>query len=109
MGVLWSVNPDVDTLGRTVVRAFTYLAENVKSYPGRRGVASGLGNPGAMSALNFLTDLYATYDKKDLTAQIVESEFKKAFPDAYSEDVFVEPGFECPYDKDIKVISPLLT
>ncbi|VUZ57741.1 unnamed protein product [Hymenolepis diminuta] len=102
VGILWSVNPEVDTLGRTVARAFTYLAENVKSYPGRRGVSSGLGNPGAMSALNFLTDLYATYDKKDFTAQIVESEFKRAFPDAYSEDVFVEPGFECPYDKDIE-------
>nr|CDS32366.1 UDP glucose:glycoprotein glucosyltransferase 1 [Hymenolepis microstoma] len=102
LGVLWSVNPEIDTLGRTLARAFVYIAENMKSYPGRRGLPSGLGNPGAMIALNFLTDLYSTYDEKDLTAQIVESEFKKAFPDAYYEDIFVEPGFECSYDKDIK-------
>ncbi|VDO12597.1 unnamed protein product [Rodentolepis nana] len=102
LGVLWSVNPEIDTLGRTVARTFTYLAENMKSYPDHRGLPSGLGNPGAMTALNFLTDLYSTYDKKDLTAEIVELEFKKAFPEAYYEDIFVEPGFECSYDKDIK-------
>ncbi|KAM7540782.1 hypothetical protein Aperf_G00000023124 [Anoplocephala perfoliata] len=102
VGILWSVNPEVDSVGRSLARVFTYLAANAKTYPDRRGTVSGLGNPGAMTALNFLTDLYAAFDETVLTTEIVESAFKKAFPDAYSEDIFVEPGFECSLDIDIK-------
>ncbi|VDD80862.1 unnamed protein product [Mesocestoides corti] len=105
IGLLWSVNPEVDSIGRTIARVFNYLTANVKTYPDRRGFASGLGNPGAMTALNFLTDLYAKSDngKEDLmTHAFIESEFRANFPEAYSEDVFVKPGLECAYDADIK-------
>ncbi|KAL5111563.1 UDP-glucose:glycoprotein glucosyltransferase 1 [Taenia crassiceps] len=105
IGILWSVNPDVESVSRSMVRAFNYLTSNVKTYPNRRGVALGLGNPGAMTALNFLTDLYANSnngDKDLLTSEFVVTEFESNFPEAYHEDVFVEPGFECLYDAEIK-------
>ncbi|VDM17267.1 unnamed protein product [Hydatigera taeniaeformis] len=105
IGLLWSVNPETESVSRTMVRAFNYLASNVKTYPNRRGVALGLGYPGAMTALNFLTDLYANSNNGDtslLTSDFVEAEFENNFPEAYLEDIFVEPGFECPYDSEIK-------
>lgn len=106
IGLLWSVNPEAESVSRSMVRAFNYLASNFKTYPSRRGVTLGLGNPGAMTALSFLTDLYASSnngDKDLLTSEFVETEFASNFPEAYHEDVFVEPGFECPYDSEIKV------
>ncbi|EUB64911.1 UDP-glucose:glycoprotein glucosyltransferase [Echinococcus granulosus] len=105
IGLLWSVNPEVESVSRSMVRAFNYLASNVKTYPNRRGVTPGLGNPGAITALNFLTDLYANSnngDKDLLTNDFVKTEFESSFPEAYHEDVFVEPGFQCPYDAEIK-------
>uniref|UniRef100_A0A0R3WDU1 UDP-glucose:glycoprotein glucosyltransferase n=1 Tax=Taenia asiatica TaxID=60517 RepID=A0A0R3WDU1_TAEAS len=105
IGLLWSVNPEAESVSRSMVRAFNYLASNVKTYPSRRGVTLSLGNPGAMTALSFLTDLYASSNNgaKDLlTSDFVETEFGSNFPEAYHEDVFVEPGFECPYDAEIK-------
>lgn len=94
---------------RDLARVFNYLSTTVKTFPTRRGSVIGLGNPGAMTALNFFTDLFANYGQKNdtismLDPAIVEAEFKQKFPDAYHEDIFVEPGFECSYDADIKVL-----
>ena len=109
VGIFWSVDPNVPSTARDLARVFKYLSTTVKTYPTGRGSVSGLGNSGAMTALNFLTDLYANYGQKkgissSLNPEIVEAEFKRKSPEAYHADIFVEPGFECPYDADIKVI-----
>lgn len=104
------MNPEVDSVGRSIGRIFNYLTSNIKTYPSHRGTIQGLGYPGAMTALSFLTDLYAKIGngESELTSDILETEFKRHFPDAYYEDVFVEPGFECQYDSIIKVFSTVI-
>lgn len=111
VGIIWSVNPEVESLGLNMARAFISLNESMVS-GGKRTSDTGLGFQSAMAALGFLTDVYAIAglsnnvdDQQQLTIDLLRSEFTRAFPEAHADEVFVQEGFECAHDSVIKASS----
>uniref|UniRef100_A0A0X3PJY9 UDP-glucose:glycoprotein glucosyltransferase 1 n=1 Tax=Schistocephalus solidus TaxID=70667 RepID=A0A0X3PJY9_SCHSO len=106
IGILWAVDPRVDSVGLDLARAFTYLEKMVEEYPRNRRSSSQMGYPGAMTGLNFLTDVYAKVKNLEstsaLTQKLVRQEFEHSFPDFYSEDVFGSSDAPTPNDEIIK-------
>nr|VZI33038.1 unnamed protein product [Spirometra erinaceieuropaei] len=107
IGILWAVDPRVESVGLDLARAFTYLERTVEEYPKHRRSSSQMGNPGAMTGLNFLTDVYAkvknTESSTALSRELVHQEFERSFPDFYSEDVFGGPDAPTANDEIIKI------
>ncbi|VDK83481.1 unnamed protein product [Dibothriocephalus latus] len=106
IGILWAVDPKVESVGLDLARAFTYLEKTVEEYPRNSRSSSQMGNPGAMTGLNFLTDVYAKVKNMEsstvLSQKLVREEFEHSFPDFYSEDVFGSPGTPTANDEIIK-------
>ncbi|TGZ62091.1 hypothetical protein CRM22_007650 [Opisthorchis felineus] len=104
-GLLWSVDSSVKSLSLILVRMFTYISSVVSHFgesPLPVGV-SGLGSPGPMTALSFLTELYAEAErtKKELTITFIQQRFEKLFPNADIEEIISPEAGASEYDSQL--------
>ncbi|CAH8508811.1 unnamed protein product [Heterobilharzia americana] len=104
-GILWSVNPKVNSTGLILTRIFTYISSSItRSHESPFPVSiDGLGSPGAMAALSFLTEIYAHAEKLDtnLNIHLIKQKFEKLFPSADSEDIFSPAPGSSDYDNEV--------
>ncbi|CAL8086360.1 unnamed protein product [Calicophoron daubneyi] len=102
IGFLWSFQSNSITLSLVLARIFAYASSAVTSFDDSPFPVSipELGSPGPMAGLSFLTDLYAHAKnaRKEIDLKFVRVKFEKAFPNAYSEDIFDVQAGESEYD-----------
>ncbi|KAH8859143.1 UDP-glucose:glycoprotein glucosyltransferase 1 [Schistosoma japonicum] len=104
-GILWEVNPKVNSAGLILTRIYSYISSTItKSRESPFPVnIDGLGSPGSMAALSFLTEIYANADKEtnQLSLDLIQRKFEKFFPSADSEDIFAPAPGSSDYDNEV--------
>ncbi|KAF6779417.1 hypothetical protein AHF37_03007 [Paragonimus kellicotti] len=111
-GFLWSIESSVKSSSLILVRIVSYISSTI-THPNQSPLPTsvpGLGSPGPMAALSFLTELYASMERsgEELNLSMIQRWFEKLFPNAYIEDIFnPEPG-ESDYDSELKLHEAFL-
>ncbi|KAK4469064.1 hypothetical protein MN116_006653 [Schistosoma mekongi] len=104
-GILWAVNPKVNSTGLILTRIYSYISSTItKSRESPFPInIDGLGSPGSMAALSFLTEIYANAEKENnqLSFGLIQRKFEKFFPSTDSEDIFAPAPGSSDYDKEV--------
>lgn len=106
-GIIWAVNPKLNSTSLILTRIFSYISSTIlNSHESPFPVQiNGLGSPGPMAALSFLTEIYANAEKSnsELSIDLIKRKFEKLFPTADTDDIFTpEPG-NSDYDNEVTV------
>ncbi|CAH8497276.1 unnamed protein product [Schistosoma guineensis] len=104
-GIIWAVNPKLNSTSLILTRIFSYISSTIlNSHESPFPVQiNGLGSPGPMAALSFLTEIYANAEKSnsELSIDLIKRKFEKLFPTADTDDIFTpEPG-NSDYDNEV--------
>ncbi|CAH8615449.1 unnamed protein product [Dicrocoelium dendriticum] len=111
-GFLWSIDPSINSPSLMLVRIFNYISSSI-SHASESPLPTsvpGLGSPGAMAALSFLTELYSEMEQTggSLTMEFIQRRFEKLFPNAYVEDITSPNPGESDYDTELKLHEAFL-
>ncbi|CAH8474629.1 unnamed protein product [Schistosoma turkestanicum] len=105
-GIIWAVNPKVNSTSLILTRIFSYISSSIinsreSPFPVQ---IDGLGSPGPMAALSFLTEIYANAEKSnqnELSMDLIKRKFEKLFPSADSDDIFTPLPGNSDYDNEV--------
>ncbi|XP_018649005.1 putative udp-glucose glycoprotein:glucosyltransferase [Schistosoma mansoni] len=104
-GIIWAVNPKLNSTSLILTRIFSYISSTImNSHESPFPVQiNGLGSPGPMAALSFLTEIYANAEKSnsELSIDLIKRKFEKLFPTADSDDIFTPESGNSDYDKEV--------